>query len=100
MAWRATRLRRENVRSKLIGSLRALAALGVVACAEQTPTSLDESLLPDEPITLELHIPWEDLASNLEVIGGYGSPSELGAGVLANSFAGTLDARTLLRFGA
>ena len=100
MAWRATRLRRENVRSKLIGSLLALAALGVVACAEQTPTSLDESLLPDEPITLELHIPWEDFASNLEVIGGYGSPSELGAGVLANSFAGTLDARTLLRFGA
>jgi hypothetical protein len=88
------------VRRNLIGSLLGLAVLGVLACEEQTPTSLDEDLLPPEPITLELHIPWEDFASNLEVIGGYGSPSELGSGVLANSFAGTLDARTLLRFGA
>ncbi len=88
------------MRRKLIGSLLGVTALGVVACEEQTPTSLDEGLLPEEPITLELHIPWEDFASNLEVIGGFGSPSELGTGVLANSFAGTLDARTLLRFGA
>jgi hypothetical protein len=86
------------VRRNLIGALLGLAALSVVACEEQTPTSLDESLLPQEPITLELRIPWEDFASNLEVIGGFGAPAELGTGVLAKSFAGTLDARTLLRF--
>ena len=100
MARQATGLKRDNVRRNLAGSLLGLTALGVVACEEQTPTSLDDALLPEEPITLELHVPWEDFASNLEVIGGYGSPSELGTGVLANSFAGTLDARTLLRFAA
>ncbi len=84
----------------LIGSLLGLTVLGVVACEEQTPTSLDDALLPAEPITLELHIPWEDFASGLEVIGGFGTPAELGIGVLAKSFAGTLDARTLVRFGA
>ena len=34
------------------------------------------------------------------VIGGYGAPDDLGTGVLANAFAGTLNARTLVRFGA
>ncbi len=88
------------MRRNFIRSLLGLAALGVVACEEQSPTSLDESVLPQEPITLELSIPWEDFASNLEVIGGFGVPAEIGRGVLAKSFGGTLDARTLLRFAA
>ena len=98
MTRRITELKRGNVRRNLIGSLLGLAVLGVVACEEQTPTSLDDSLLPQEPITVELRIPWEDFASNLEVIGGFGVPMELGTGVIAKSFGGTLDARTLLRF--
>ena len=100
MGRQVTELKRGNVRRNLIGSLLGLTALGVVACEEQSPTSLDPNLLPQEPITVELRIPWEDFASNLEVIGGFGAPVELGRGVLAKSFAGTLDARTILRFGA
>ena len=88
------------MRRNLTGSLLGFTVLGVVACEEQTPTSLDDALFPEEPITLELHIPWEDFASGLQVIGGFGTPADLGIGVLAKSFAGTLDARTLLRFGA
>ena len=88
------------MRRNLIGSLFGLTALGVVACEEQSPTSLDPTLLPPEPITVELRIPWEDFASNLEVIGGFGILAALGTGVLAKSFAGTHDARTILRFEA
>ncbi len=100
MGRQATELKRDNVRRNLIGSLLGLTAFGVVACEEQSPTSLDDSLLPQEPITVELRIPWEDFASNLEVIGGFGAPVELGTGILAKSFAGMLDARTILRFQA
>ena len=84
----------------MIGGALGLAAMCMAACQEQTPTSLDENLLPEEPVTLEIELPWEDFASNLAVYGGYGAPWELGTGVLANAFAGTLDARTLVRFGA
>ena len=74
--------------------------MGIAACQEESPTTLDANLLPEEPITLEIEIPWEDFASDLEVFGGYGAPWELGTGVIAKAFAGVLDARTLARFGA
>jgi len=45
-------------------------------------------------------VPWSDFASALQVFGGYGSPEDLRRGVVANAFAGTLDARTLVRFAA
>ena len=82
-----------------------LAALGLVAafaagCEEQTPVALDDQALPGAPITVTVAIPWSDFASNLEVFGGYGSAEDIGQGVLAEDFAGTLDARTLLRIGA
>ncbi len=82
-----------------LGALLGAIGIGVVACAEVTPTSLDETLLPPEPVTLELQIPWEDFASDLEVLGGFGSPAELGSGVIANDFAGTLTSHTLVRYG-
>jgi hypothetical protein len=86
------------VRRHLIGSIAGLAALGAVACQELTPTSIDDEVLPDAPVTLELEFSWDDFASNLEVIGGYGSPKELGTGVLAKNFAGELNSRTLWRY--
>jgi len=43
---------------------------------------------------------WSEFAANLEVFGGYGVPAELGLGVVAAGFQGTLDARTLTRFQA
>ena len=74
--------------------------MGMAACQEESPTTLDADLLPKEPITIEIELPWEDFASDLEVFGGYGAPWELGTGVVANAFAGILDARTLVRFAA
>lgn len=76
----------------------ALSAVFAVACIEQTPTVVTAGSLPGAPITIEIHIPWSQFAQNLEVFGGYGSPKDLGRGVIATGFAGTLDARTLLRF--
>lgn len=77
-------------------ALLAFVAIGVVACARETPTSIDGDLLPDEPITVEITLSWADFASGLEVIGGYGSPIDLGRGVLARGFGGTLDSRALV----
>jgi len=77
----------------------ALSLVAVVACVELSPTVVDQDELPGEPITVELQIPWSQFGSNLEVFGGYGSPEDLGEGVVANAFEGTLNARTLLRFG-
>lgn len=78
----------------------AVSLATVAACSEQVPTALDGDALPGEPVTLAIELPWEDFASDLVVFGGYGAPSDLGTGVLANAFAGTLNARTLVRFGA
>jgi len=83
----------------------AAAALGFaimfgVGCQEQTPVALNDDALPGAPITVTVEIPWSAFASNLEVFGGYGSAEDIGQGVLAEDFAGTLDARTLLRIGS
>jgi hypothetical protein len=79
------------------------AALGLwpvllVGCQEQLPTQLPGASLPGEPITFQIVIPWSEFAADLEVFGGYGSPEDLGSGVLANQYTGTLNARTLMRF--
>jgi hypothetical protein len=78
--------------------LLGLVALGGTACGERTPTSLDPALIPVEPTSVEVILPWEEFGSNLRVFGGYGRVSELGTGMVARSFAGALDARTLVRF--
>jgi len=75
-----------------------LATAFVAACQEESPTSVTDEELPSAPVTVQILIPWSDFASNLEVFGGYGSPEDLDQGVVANQFAGTLDARTLIRF--
>lgn len=95
-------MRRSNERrTGLRLALGAAVSLATVAaCSEQTPTALTGDALPGEPVTVAIELPWEEFASDLVVIGGYGAPSELGTGVLANAFAGTLNARTLVRFGA
>ncbi len=75
------------------------APLLAAGCQEESPVGLGDGPLPGEPVTVEVTIPWSDFASNLEVFGGYGSPQDLGRGVLALQYEGVLDARTLLRFG-
>jgi hypothetical protein len=69
-------------------------------CSEQTPTSIGEDDFPAAPITVEIELPWAEFGSNLAVFGGYGRPSDLGTGVVANAYAGTLNARSLVRFGS
>lgn len=78
--------------------LLGLTALGSVACGERTPTSLDPDLVPSTPTSVEVRLPWEAFGSNLRVDGGYGTVHELGTGMVARSFGGVLDARTLVRF--
>ncbi|KPJ80597.1 MAG: hypothetical protein AMS19_09295 [Gemmatimonas sp. SG8_23] len=80
----------------VVASVAAPALL--IACEEQSPVGIGGGPLPGEPVTVEVTIPWSDFASALEVFGGYGSPQDLGQGVLALQYEGTLDARTLLRF--
>ena len=76
--------------------LSALAA-GLSACADELPTATHPAT-PVAPVTFEVRLPWSAFASNLRVMGGFGRPDQVGAGLLANQFAGKLDARTLARF--
>lgn len=74
-------------------------ALG--ACQDETPTSVDLDLLPPEPITLEIELPWADFGSNLGVYGGYSAAAQLEEGIIARAYgADALDARTLIRFAS
>lgn len=75
-----------------------LAVAALTACDDELPTSVDGGLIPVDPVTVEIRIPWSEFASGLAVWGGYGSPRQLGHGVLARGYEGTLDARTLVRF--
>ncbi|HSW28231.1 MAG TPA: hypothetical protein VLH75_01945 [Longimicrobiales bacterium] len=78
--------------------LLGLAVLGSAACAERTPTSVDPDLFPGKPTSVAVSLSWEEFGSNLKVFGGFGDVSELGEGMVARSFGGVLDARTLVRF--
>jgi len=83
----------------LIVSCLCVAPVLLVACEEQSPVGVGDGPLPGEPVTIEVTIPWSQFADSLEVFGGYGSPEDLGQGVVALQYEGLLDARTLLRFG-
>jgi hypothetical protein len=82
----------------LIVSFLCLAPVLLIACQEQSPVGVGDGPLPGEPITIEVTIPWSQFADSLEVFGGYGSPEDLGKGILALQYEGALDARSLLRF--
>jgi hypothetical protein len=86
------------VKRRWVMAAMVAAPWAVLACDEKTPTSLDEGRLPVDPTTVEIVLSWAEFARGLEVYGGFGSTNELGAGVVAHGFAGTLDARTLVRF--
>lgn len=86
------------MKRRWVTAVLVAASWAVLACDEKTPTSLDEDRLPVDPTTVEIILSWDDFARGLVVYGGYGTTSELGSGVLAHGFEGTLDARTLVRF--
>lgn len=91
----------ESVRKSTNAALAAAGA-GLVlfaGCQETVPTATDASLIPINPITVEVLLDFDDFVTGFDVIGGFGSPSDLGRGLVARDFRGTLDARTLIRFG-
>ncbi|MBW3534632.1 MAG: hypothetical protein KY453_05355, partial [Gemmatimonadetes bacterium] len=51
-----------------------------------------------DAVTVEVIVPWSEFASGLRVWGGFGTPRQLGHGVLAHAFEESLEARTLVRF--
>ncbi|WP_405285492.1 hypothetical protein V3331_07820 [Gaopeijia maritima] len=74
------------------------ASWGLLACEEVTPTSTDGGLLPLEPRTVEVVLSFEEFAEQIQVYGGYGTPSEVFESVLADDFEGVLDSRVLSRY--
>ena len=74
------------------------AVLALAACKDQLPTSVDERLLPVGPVSIEVRLPWSQFAASAKVYTGFGRAEEMGRGVLANQWGGSLNARTLLDF--
>ena len=76
-------------------------AIALGACQDETPTAVGLDLLPPEPITIAIELPWSDFGSNLAVFGGYAGPAQLAEGMLARAYGtDALEARTLVRFGS
>ncbi len=74
------------------------ASWGLLACDETTPTSSNGGLIPLNPTTVEVVLPFEAFASQIRVYGGYGTTSELFESILAQDYEGELDSRVLVRF--
>ena len=71
----------------------------LMGCTEKNPTSSIDNLVGDlNPRTLEVILPFESFASDIRVIGGYGTPATMGRGIIAKEFQG-LNSKTLIRFG-
>lgn len=79
-------------------SVVAVLAVAAVGCTQKDPTSVDASLLPEQPVTVEVTFPWQDFGSNLDVYGGYGTAAELGSGFVAKDYGGKVNAYTLVHF--
>ena len=76
-----------------------LLAAGVLpGCADQVPTATSEDLVHVDARTVEVLLPFDEVADGLRVLGGYGLPADLRYGLVARSHRDTLDARTLVRF--
>lgn len=72
----------------------------LTACENESPAALDEAFVPVGPVTVEVHVPWSQFASDLRVLGGFGAADQVGLGFLANAYQGTLNAHTLLHVNA
>jgi len=82
-----------------LGASALVLAVGLAACGEESPTTVDVGLLPVEPVTLQIYLPWAEFGSDVAVYGGYATPEQLDESILARSYAAEgLDAHTLVRF--
>jgi hypothetical protein len=67
-------------------------------CQEIVPTATEDDLFPITPQTVELMLPFSEFGGEIQVIGGYGSPSELGAGPVVLDLDG-FESRAIFRWG-
>jgi hypothetical protein len=65
------------------------------ACKEDITTSVDGDLIPVEAVTVEVDLPFQAFAEDLQGWSGYGQAYELSTDIVARSFEGTLDSRVL-----
>lgn len=80
----------------ILGSLAAGVLLSW-GCQEVTPTATEDDLFPVEPTTVELLLPFSEFGGEIRVIGGYGSPSELGSGPIVFDLEG-FESRAIFRW--
>jgi len=77
-----------------------MALVSTVACQERSPTALDDTQLPDAPLSVQVELPWSAFGSDFQVFGGYSSPANIAQPIIAHTYDGALESRALLRFGA
>ncbi len=94
-----TRAAARSTPARVAVTLFVAGLVGVfAACEEQSPTSIDPDGVPLEVRTVEIEIPWSEFGGRFESFGGFGSPSLIGAPVVARSLGGLVDARSLVQF--
>lgn len=71
---------------------------GFAACADEDPVSVNGDLLPLTPLTVEVLLPWSEFGEGVEILGGFGSPSQLPGQIVSLDYRGELDSRALVRF--
>ncbi|MGD2123417.1 MAG: hypothetical protein PVJ76_16815 [Gemmatimonadota bacterium] len=76
-------------------ALVVLATPPLLACQEEIVAVLEGDLVPVDALTIEVTLPFDEFAKDLEGWSGYGRTYELTNDVLANDFGGSLDARVL-----
>lgn len=85
----------------LLSGLLAVLALSAAACSDDTPTFTGEDEFPPGviPVTREVILPASEFFRSLGSFSGYTRASDLQSVVVANQYAGALDAHALARFG-
>ena len=68
-------------------------------CTDVVPTVVSGDRIPIRTEMVELHLPFSAFASDLRTHAGFGSASELAVPIVANQWAGELDAHLLIQFG-
>ena len=95
-------LRREELflrNSRSTKGFLLVALLPLLGCSENVATAPDLDLIDVKPRTLEVLLPFEDFVQQSSTLGGYGSSSDFGSGVVAKEFQG-FTAKTIMRFSS
>lgn len=87
-------------KSKLLQSARWMLSVMVFwGCAEENTTAPSIDLIQVAPQTVEIILPFADFVQGVEIVGGFGSTSDVATGIVARDMNG-LNAKTLVRFRA